>query len=110
MANSTTLIETFSYEKVEGKLLANLRDKLAPHVTFKPIATDKLFTTLAAMGQVDAFTQTIGTLLRHFKSSGATIARCGARAASSEDVPRSRSFLKINHVAQIDAYEARLAT
>lgn len=106
-ANGTTLIETFSYEKVEGKLLDNLKDKLAPHVAFKPVATDQLFTTLAAMGQVDAFTQTLGTFLRHFKSSGATIARCEARAASSEDVPRSRSFLKIFD-ALIDAYEARL--
>jgi len=99
--------ETFSYEKVEGKLLDNLKDKLAPHVSFKPVATDQLFNTLAEMGQVDAFTQTIGTFLRHFKSSGATIARFEARAASSEDVPRSRSFLKIFD-ALIDAYEARL--
>ncbi|MBW9113309.1 UvrD-helicase domain-containing protein [Rhizobium cauense] len=90
-ANGTTLIETFSYEKVEGKLLDNLRDKLAPHVTLKPVATDQLFSTLAAMGQVDAFTQTLGTFLRHFKSSGATIARCEARAASSDDVPLRKS-------------------
>ena len=106
-ANGTTLIETFSYEKVEGKLLDNLKDKLAPHVIFQPVATGQLFTTLAAMGQVDAFTQTLGTFLWHFKSSGATIARCEARAASSEDEPRSRSFLKIFD-ALIDAYEARL--
>lgn len=106
-ANGTTLIETFSYEKVEGKLLDNLKDKLAPHVTFNPIATDKLFSTLATMGQVDAFTQTLATFLRHFKSAGSTIARCEARAASSDDVPRSRSFLKIFD-ALIDSYEARL--
>jgi len=106
-ANGTTLIETFSYEKVEGRLLDNLKDKLAPHVTLKPVAPDQLFTTLAAMGQVDAFTQTLGTFLRHFKSGGSTIARCEARAASSADVPRSRSFLKIFD-ALIDAYEARL--
>lgn len=106
-ANGTTLIETFSYEKVDGKLLDNLQEKLAPYVTFQPVATEQLFTTLAAMGQVDSFTQTLGTFLRHFKSSGATIAHCEARAASSEDVPRSRSFLKIFD-ALIDAYEARL--
>lgn len=106
-ANGTTLIETFSYEKVEGKLLDNLKEKLAPFVTLKPVATDQFFSTLAAMGQVDAFTQTLGTFLRHFKSFGATIARCEARAASSADVPRSRSFLKIFDTL-IDAYEARL--
>ncbi|MDX1217386.1 AAA family ATPase [Sinorhizobium medicae] len=106
-ANGTTLIETFSYEKVEGKLLDNLKQKLPPHVTLKPVATDQVFSTLAAMGQVDAFTQTLGTFLRHYKSAGATIARCEARATSSADAPRSRSFLKIFD-ALIAAYEARL--
>ncbi|MFD1328864.1 UvrD-helicase domain-containing protein [Mycoplana ramosa] len=105
--NGTTLIETFSYEKVEGTLLANLKAKLAPHVTLKPVAEDRLFAALAAMGQVDAFTQTLATFLRHFKSAGATIASCEARAANAQDVPRSRAFLKIFD-ALIDAYEARL--
>ena len=108
-ANGTTLIETFSYEKVEGQLLDKLREKLAPYVTLEPVADKQLFSTLAAMGQVDSFTQTLGTFLRHFKSAGATMERCEARAASSEDAPRSRSFLKI-FGALIDAYEARLGT
>jgi DNA helicase-4 len=106
-ANGTTLIETFSYEKVEGRLLDNLKHKLAPHVTLKPVAPYQFFSTLAAMGQVDAFTQTLGTFLKHFKSGGMTIARCEARATSSADAPRSRSFLKIFD-ALIDAYETRL--
>jgi DNA helicase-4 len=106
-SNGTTLIETFSYEKVDGKLLDNLKEKLAPHVALKPLAADQVFEILEPMGQVDAFTQTLGTFLRHFKSSGSTIARCEARASSSADVPRSRAFLKIFD-AVIKAYEARL--
>lgn len=106
-ANGTTLIETFSYEKVEGQLLDNLKEKLAPYVTFKPIADNEVFSTLTALGQADAFTQTLGSFLRHYKSSGATIARCEDRATSAEDIPRSRSFLRIFEVL-IDAYEARL--
>lgn len=106
-ANGTTLIETFSYEKVEGTLLDNLKEKLAPHVALMPVAANRLFATLAEMGQIDAFTQTLGTFLRHFKSAGAAIARCEARADSSADVARSRSFLKIFD-ALIEAYEARL--
>lgn len=106
-ANGTTLIETFSYEKVEGKLLENLKEKLAPHVTLRPLASDQIFGTLEPMGQVDSFTQTLGTFLRHFKSAGSTIAHCEARAASSADVLRSRAFLKIFD-AVINAYEARL--
>lgn len=106
-ANGTTLIETFSYEKVEGVLLDNLRQKLTPHVRFKPLADDQIFGALASMGTVDAFTQTICTFLRHFKSTGATIARCEARIGTSEDVPRSRSFLRI-FAPLFEAYEARL--
>jgi DNA helicase-4 len=105
--NGTTLVETFSYEKVEGSLLDNLKTKLAPHVTLRPVPADQLFSTVAAMGQIDAFTQTVGTFLRHFKSTGATMARCEARAVSSADVSRSRSFLKIFKTL-IEAYEARL--
>jgi len=106
-ANGTTLIETFSYEKVEGKLLDNLKNKLAPHVTFRPVSVTQLLTTFAAKGQVDAFARTLGTFLRHFKSTGATFAQCEARAESAADAPRSRSFLRI-FKAVIDAYESRL--
>lgn len=106
-ANGTTLIETFSYEKVEGRLLDNLKEKLAPHVAFKPVADNEVFSTLTALGQADAFTQTLGSFLRHYKSSGATIAWCEDRATYAEDIPRSRSFLRIFE-ALIDAYEARL--
>jgi len=105
--NGTTLIETFSYEKVEGKLLDNLREKLAPHVIFKPVPDDQLFGLLAELGQVDIFTQTLGTFLRHFKSAGITLAQCRERGETSADIPRSRAFLKIFEPL-VAAYEKRL--
>ena len=105
--NGTTLIETFSYEKIEGRLLDNLREKLAPHVEFKPVPSDQQFDTLAEMGQVDAFTQTLGTFLRHFKSSGLSVSQCHTKGETSSDVPRSRAFLRIfEHL--LKAYEQRL--
>lgn len=106
-ARGTTLIETFSYEKVEGRLLDGLKEKLAPYVELKPIPDSEVFSTLSEMGQVDAFTQTLGTFLRHFKSGGATIAQCKTRGESSEDKPRSRAFMKIFEPL-IEAYEQRL--
>lgn len=106
-ANDTTLIETFSYEKVEGQLLDNLREKLAPHVKFAPIPESQMFSVLSELGQVDAFTQTLGTFLRHFKSAGTTIAQCQERGEASADVPRSRSFMRIFEPL-FEAYEARL--
>tara|TARA_R100000789_G_scaffold98887_1_gene103807 strand:+ start:3473 stop:6394 length:2922 start_codon:yes stop_codon:yes gene_type:complete len=106
-ARGTTLIETFSYEKVEGKLLDGLREKLAPYVECKPVPDGQVFNTLSEMGQVDAFTQTVGTFLRHFKSGGVTIAQCRARSEAAGDVPRSSAFIKIFEPL-IDAYERRL--
>lgn len=105
--HGTTLIETFSYERVEGRLTEALAEKLAPYVEIKPIPADQLFDTLSELGQVDSFTQTLATFLRHFKSSGATVAQCRERAKSAEDAPRSTAFLKIFEPL-LEAYEERL--
>lgn len=105
--NGTTLIETFSYEKVEGRLLDALKEKLAPYVELKPIPDDQLFDTLSEMGQVDAFTQTLGTFLRHFKSSGASINLCRSRAEEVEETSRNRAFLQVFEPL-FAAYEERL--
>lgn len=93
--HGTTLIETFSYEHVEGRLLEGLKEKLAPYAELKPVPADQVFDTLSEMGHVDAFTQTLCTFLRHFKSSGTSIERCRAQGERSADVPRSQAFLKI---------------
>lgn len=105
--HGTILIETFSYERVEGRLTEALQDKLAPYATFTPVESDQVFETLSAMGQVDAFTQTLGTFLRHFKGSGATIDQCLNRSEGSEDKARSRAFLEI-FSPLFDIYQTRL--
>ena len=105
--HGTTLIETFSYERVEGRLTEALAEKLAPYVELRPIPADQMFDTLSELGQVDSFTQTLGTFLRHFKSSGTTIAQCQEKAKSAEDAPRSKAFLKI-FKPLLDAYQRRL--
>jgi DNA helicase-4 len=106
-ANRTTLIETFSYEKVEGCLLQNLREKLAPYVKLAPLADDRVFAVLSQMGQVDAFTQTLGTFLRHFKSVGANMDQCRKRGELGEGAPRSLAFMKVFEFV-FDAYQRRL--
>lgn len=105
--NETILIETFSYEQVEGRLTEALAEKIAPHVSLKPISQDQVFDTLTELGQVDAFTQTLATFLRHFKSSGTTIGQCEARSDDSSDTARSKAFLKI-FKPLIEAYQKRL--
>jgi DNA helicase-4 len=106
--HETTLIETFSYERVEGRLTEFLAEKLEPYATPAPISQDQVFEKLNEMGQVDGFTQTLGTFLRHFKSSGGTIAHCRNRAEGAEDTARSLAFLKIFEPL-LEAYQTRLA-
>ncbi|MFN3831866.1 MAG: UvrD-helicase domain-containing protein [Allorhizobium sp.] len=51
--HETTLIETYSYERQEGRLLASLAEKLAPFVTLKPRQADTIFDRVVEMAQVD---------------------------------------------------------
>lgn len=105
--NGTTLIESFSYERVEGCLLQNLREKLAPYVKLAPLEDDRVFAVLSQMGQVDAFTQTLGTFLRHFKSVGADMDRCRKRGELGEGAPRNLAFMKVFEFVY-NAYQKRL--
>lgn len=105
--HNTTLIETYSYERVEGRLTESLAEKLAPYATTDPIPSHQVFDTLTEMGQVDAFTQTLSTFLRHFKSSGVTVGQCRARGEKTKDKARSLAFLQIFEPL-IEAYQKRL--
>lgn len=107
--HGTTLIETYSYERVENRLTEALEEKLAPHVTFNPVPPERILEKLVEMGEIDAFTQTLGTFLRHFKSSGSLLSVCQERAKKSEDKARSLSFLKIFE-AVYEAYQLRLGS
>ncbi|SDO87152.1 DNA helicase-4 [Filomicrobium insigne] len=106
-ARGTTLIETFSYENVEGHLLSELKRKLEPFARCQPLPPEIIYSKLSRMGQVDAFTQTLGTFLRHFKSSDFTFENCRRRAAKNSDAPRELAFLKIFEPV-MGAYEDRL--
>ena len=105
--HGTTLIETFSFERVEGRLTEALEDKLKPYVTLDPISPDAILDRLQELGQVDSFTQTLGTFLRHFKSSGIKVKQCRERAENFADKARGLAFLQIFDAA-LEAYENRL--
>ena len=103
----TTLIETYSYENVEGHLLQSLEKKLVPYATPRPIPSAHLIEQLATSGQLEAFTQTLATFLRHFKSSGLNLAQCRAHAGTAADAPRQLAFLDL-FALFLDAYERHL--
>jgi DNA helicase-4 len=105
--HGTTLVETFSYERVEGRLFDALKNKLEPYATLNLISSEVVFNKLSQMGLVDAFTQTLGTFLRHFKGCELSIGQCRRLAEHTTDAPRRLAFLKIFE-RLIEAYESRL--
>jgi len=74
--HETTLIETYSYERQEGRLLTGLGEKLAPHVTLKPRSPDTIYDRIVELKQVDDFSKLLGTFLRKFKSGGYSLQDC----------------------------------
>ena len=93
--HGTTLIETYSHERVDDRLTEALAEKLAPFAIPSPINPERVFDRLNALGPIDAFTQMLGTFLRHFKGAGLSVDECQGRAKQFADAPRCLAFLKI---------------
>jgi DNA helicase IV len=93
--HGTTLVETYSYEKAEGRLTDALAIKLAPFVTPAPISSPELFRHLDELGRVDPFTRTLAIFLRHFKGAGLAIDDCRRKAGRRGLDPRDEAFLGI---------------
>lgn len=93
--HETTLIETYSYERQEGRLLISLVEKLAPHVTPMPRQADTIFDRVVEMAQVDTFSQLLATYLRKFKSGGYTLSECDAKAEKMKLGKRAKAFLAV---------------
>ncbi len=94
-AHKTILIETFSYERHEGRLLSSLAEKLAPYVTSNPRPADAIFDRVVELKQVDAFSQLLGTFLRKFKSGGYSLAGCEAKSEQLKLGDRGKAFLAV---------------
>ena len=93
--HGTTLIETYSDERQQGRLLEALAEKVAPYEQVAPRAPETLFDQVAELGQVDSFVQLVGTFLRHYKGGGYRLAECEARAANLNLGQRAKAFLSI---------------
>ena len=93
--HDTTLIETYSYERQEGRLLIALAEKVAPHVTLMPRQADTIFDRVVEMAQVDTFSQLLATFLRKFKSGGYSLADCDAKAEQMKLGKRGKAFLAV---------------
>ncbi|MCV2887723.1 UvrD-helicase domain-containing protein [Ruegeria aquimaris] len=105
--HETVLIETYSWEREEGRLLDALAEKLAPHVTLRPIPDIEIYDQVTQVGVVDSFSSLVGTFLRHFKNGGYQIDDCAEKATSLKLGKRADAFLKIFD-AVFSEYQARL--
>lgn len=91
----TTMIETYSYEREEGRLLEALAEKVGPHVALRPRPLATIYDRVAEMGQVDGFTQLLGTFLLQFKSGSYAMAACQAKADKLNMGGRGKAFLAV---------------
>lgn len=106
-SNQTVLIETYSYERQEGRLLTSLAEKLTPHVTLKRRPIETLYDRVMEMKQVDAFSQLLGTFLRKFKGGGYSLSDCEAKAERMKLGQRALAFLKV-FMPVLEEYRKRL--
>lgn len=105
--HGTTLIETYSYERQEGRLLSALQAKLEPHVVLNPLAADLVFDRIVELHQIDGFSQLLGTFLRKFKSGGYGLDECVAKARGLKMGERADAFLSVFGAVHAE-YQERL--
>ncbi len=105
--HETTLIETYSYERQEGRLLTGLAEKLAAHVTLRPRPADTIYDRIVELKQVDDFSKLLGTFLRKFKSGGYSLPDCEAKSNQMKLGKRARAFLDV-FAPVFEEYQKRL--
>lgn len=93
--HGTVLIETYSWERQEGRLLTGLSEKLAPHATVHPRPAEAIYDRIVELNQVDGFSRLLGTFLRKFKSGGYTLSDCEKTSERMKLGQRAEAFLKI---------------
>ncbi len=106
-SHGTVLIETYSYERQEGRLLTGLSEKLAAYTKLNPRSAETIYDRVVSLKQIDAFSRLVGTFLRKFKGGAYSTADCEAKAEHMNLGARARAFLEVfNHV--FEEYQRRL--
>jgi len=104
----TELIETFSYEKTEGKLLSNLEQTLRSHgVKLQRIPEEEILEEINKMSVITPFVELQAKFLNLFKSSNFTLDELREKAKGHPDWQRYHAFLDIFERIH-ETYEAYL--
>jgi len=94
--HNTKLIETYSYERMEGNLTEKLLIKLQDHdVKIVPISQDQIFTQLNEMGIIQPIYGLLATFLNLYKSSTLDLYTLRVKSRESENPNRSITFLEV---------------
>jgi len=94
--NQTLLIETYSWERTEGILLANLKEKLtSAGVRLSRIPPEEIFDRLNKLGLVHPFARLTATFLNLFKSSCKTVHDLLEQSKGMPDYSRTKAFLDL---------------
>ena len=94
--NGTVLVETYSHERAEGRLIRNLEEKLAAHgVELTPLPRERVFAVLEDRGRIDPFIRVLATFLQHFKGSRLSLEEVAQRARSLKDDGRAEAFVTV---------------
>jgi len=92
----TVLIETFTYDRMEGQLVSRLEKKLrAKKVKFAPLSTEELKKSLKELGNIRPVSRLFETFLGLYKSSQITLDELRQRAAERDDPIRTSAFLDL---------------
>lgn len=105
--NETTLIETYSYERQEGRLIEALAEKIEPYATLRPRRPEVLFDRIVEMNQIDGFVRQLGSFLRNYKSGGYTFEDCAEKAKTAKLGRRATAFMTVFKPVY-EAYEKSL--
>ena len=94
--HGTVLVETFTRDRAEGRLIRNLEEKLAAHgVELTPLPRERVFAVLEDQGRIDPFIRVLATFLQHFKGSRLSLDEVARRARSFDDEGRAAAFVTV---------------
>jgi len=95
-ARGTRLVETYSWERVEGVLLDHLELKLRERgVTFGSVPVEDALTQLNRLGLWEPFLSLVGTFLSLLRSAGSAWDEIRHRASGRPDAMRTGFFLNL---------------
>lgn len=107
--NGTIMVECFAYERMEGTLLDNLKQKLADHgVTLSPKSAQELWEQASSGGDavLDGVADLLETVINQIKSNGYTIPRVRQMNSGIHALPNALILSLVEPI--FDAYNSCL--